>query len=296
MHLHKTSFLRHRLALASAVLLTAAAIPLAPASADTVHIETTFGPGTWTPLATFVATAPDPGFVGTVTTSDVLVNTNSMLEQKFTANFPQSFQVIYAPVMMDNFIHDPAIHGPIGTVNASVKTFSNAAGAQFFGVMRLYIEQSGRLYTLSNLDPNDSFFGFTFDEPDLIRTTSGRVASDFIECTAGVFDVNSHPDFNGAAMRFGFGYSLTSTGLIGDGLLQVAMRFDTAIVRAYTPVPPCLGDLNNDGLINTVDLTILLAAFGDAVIPGTPGDLNNDGLINTMDLTTFLGLFGTACA
>lgn len=59
--------------------------------------------------------------------------------------------------------------------------------------------------------------------------------------------------------------------------------------------PPCPGDLNNDGFINTVDLTLLLANFGQSVLPNTGGDINGDGFVNTVDLTLLLANFGHAC-
>ena len=59
-----------------------------------------------------------------------------------------------------------------------------------------------------------------------------------------------------------------------------------------TPVPPCAGDLNNDGSTNTADLALFLGAFGSTVTPGTGGDLNGDGSVNTADLALFLGAFG----
>jgi uncharacterized membrane protein len=58
---------------------------------------------------------------------------------------------------------------------------------------------------------------------------------------------------------------------------------------------PCPGDLNQDGLINTADLTIFLGNFGKATVPLLGGDLNGSGSVNTADLTQFLGLFGSAC-
>jgi uncharacterized membrane protein len=57
----------------------------------------------------------------------------------------------------------------------------------------------------------------------------------------------------------------------------------------------CPGDLNQDGLINTADLTIFLGNFGKATVPLLGGDLNGSGSVNTADLTQFLGLFGSAC-
>ncbi|MFM9959369.1 MAG: GC-type dockerin domain-anchored protein [Phycisphaerales bacterium] len=59
----------------------------------------------------------------------------------------------------------------------------------------------------------------------------------------------------------------------------------------------CPADFNNDGSVNTPDLTYFLGRFGGTFNP--PGseraDLNADGSVNTADLTRFLGAFGRAC-
>jgi spore coat protein A len=60
--------------------------------------------------------------------------------------------------------------------------------------------------------------------------------------------------------------------------------------------PACKGDLNFDGVVNVLDLTIFLGQFGTVVVPGTGGDLNADGSVNVLDLTIFLGRFGQPCA
>ena len=57
---------------------------------------------------------------------------------------------------------------------------------------------------------------------------------------------------------------------------------------------PCFGDLNNDGIINTADLIILLSVFGCTSECGTP-DLNDDGAVNTADLILLLSVFGQNC-
>ncbi len=59
--------------------------------------------------------------------------------------------------------------------------------------------------------------------------------------------------------------------------------------------PPCLGDLNNTGTIDTADLVYLLGRFGQIPSADEPADLNSDGSVNTADLVRFLGRFGTAC-
>lgn len=59
--------------------------------------------------------------------------------------------------------------------------------------------------------------------------------------------------------------------------------------------PPCFGDHNADGVVNTADLVTMLGRFGQTASPGTPEDLNGDGAINTADLVVLLGWFGTTC-
>ncbi|MBL7941947.1 MAG: PKD domain-containing protein, partial [Flavobacteriales bacterium] len=57
---------------------------------------------------------------------------------------------------------------------------------------------------------------------------------------------------------------------------------------------PCLGDFNNDGVVNTTDLLVFLGEYGCTSGCGA-ADLNNDGVVNTSDLLLFLGAFGTSC-
>ena len=57
----------------------------------------------------------------------------------------------------------------------------------------------------------------------------------------------------------------------------------------------CDGDLNNDHTVNSLDLGVLLAHFGQSVTPHTSGDINGDGLVNSTDLGTLLSNFGNTC-
>jgi hypothetical protein len=49
----------------------------------------------------------------------------------------------------------------------------------------------------------------------------------------------------------------------------------------------CIGDLNNDGTVNAVDLAAMLNAWG-----GAGGDLNGDGATNAADLAALLNAWG----
>jgi len=54
------------------------------------------------------------------------------------------------------------------------------------------------------------------------------------------------------------------------------------------------GDIDGDGVIDTADLTLLLAAWGDCPPPPDecPADLNGDRHVNTFDLLTLLANWG----
>jgi len=50
------------------------------------------------------------------------------------------------------------------------------------------------------------------------------------------------------------------------------------------------GDIDGDGDVDTVDLLLLLAAWGEC--PGCPEDINGDGVVNTVDLLLLLANWG----
>ena len=61
-------------------------------------------------------------------------------------------------------------------------------------------------------------------------------------------------------------------------------------VYGVVPSTGIPGDLNEDGLVNGTDLTILLGSWGDCPSSGACiADLNDDGVVNGTDLTILLG-------
>ncbi|MGP1347667.1 MAG: hypothetical protein ACTS3F_13500 [Phycisphaerales bacterium] len=77
--------------------------------------------------------------------------------------------------------------------------------------------------------------------------------------------------------RFTLGQSYDTTVTGPGGLLE--------------PVDPCPGDLNDDSMVDSDDLAIVLSAFG----AGAGGDLNGDGKTDSDDLGILLGVFGASC-
>lgn len=69
-----------------------------------------------------------------------------------------------------------------------------------------------------------------------------------------------------------------------------------AFLRILASAPPCVGDLNGDGVVDIADLSTLLSNFG-TLSGATPeqGDLNGDGAVDLGDLTLMLSAFGTVC-
>ena len=92
-------------------------------------------------------------------------------------------------------------------------------------------------------------------------------------------------------------YTITAEcrGRGASPMQSVSSKFN--VVLSATPPAPCPADISNpaDRVINTADLIVLLARFGQSVTSGTAGDITGDGLVNTADLFALLGVFGQAC-
>lgn len=72
----------------------------------------------------------------------------------------------------------------------------------------------------------------------------------------------------------------------GIGTKLLVTTEDGEIVEP--PTPPW--DVNKDGVINILDLTLVAANFGETV--PTPADVNGDGVVNILDLTLVASHFG----
>lgn len=58
--------------------------------------------------------------------------------------------------------------------------------------------------------------------------------------------------------------------------------------------PPCVADLNADGSVGPVDLSVLLGSWGmdGSLGTGRPGDLDGDGVVGPQDLAIMLASWG----
>ena len=96
--------------------------------------------------------------------------------------------------------------------------------------------------------------------------------------------------------------------LDGDGDQDIVMTFYSAaevkwveLLEGMQPAP-CLGDLTDDHLVTTADLTEFLAAYGcGSGFEGAPvgpcgaADFDQDGDVSVQDFLTLLGRFGEGC-
>lgn len=79
-----------------------------------------------------------------------------------------------------------------------------------------------------------------------------------------------------------FGHSIA---VCDNTVLVGADGYDLGRGAAYLYDLPLQADINGDGVVNTQDLLMLLAAWGN---PGGPEDINGDGIVDTADLLILL--------
>ncbi|MDZ4824121.1 MAG: hypothetical protein SH856_11735 [Flavobacteriales bacterium] len=86
------------------------------------------------------------------------------------------------------------------------------------------------------------------------------------------------------------GEVITATGVNGNIKITQGFHqpvFETAIT--------CLGDFDNNGVVNVADLLLFSGAFGCVSDCGLQ-DMDGNGSVNVGDLLIFTGVFGNVCA
>ncbi len=91
--------------------------------------------------------------------------------------------------------------------------------------------------------------------------------------------------FNTATRRFsGFAW--------GENIGWINLDDENHAIRAN---PTCLGDVNQDGVVNFADLNLVLSSFNQAGAC-TLGDTNGDGVTDFADLNNVLSFFNATCS
>ncbi|MCB9839071.1 MAG: hypothetical protein H6813_07005 [Phycisphaeraceae bacterium] len=203
-----------------------------------------------------------------------------------------------------------SVHG--GTTSPAPNPLNSATAPAGWGIIPgvTYGSMTGLALHGGFLDGDDSvvlqggtFLTVTFDQPQLgvgmrlIDGTGNVPYHDIVTYFHGAtelgvqqFDLPPASDaFTGwqdAAIGI-TSITVTSTGTGFSGLSSI-----DNVMFGVVVVPSCPGDLNNDGVIDTADLGILLGDFGTT---SALSDLNNDGVVDTADLGILLGVFSTPC-
>jgi hypothetical protein len=91
---------------------------------------------------------------------------------------------------------------------------------------------------------------------------------------------------DGAPLGFGYSVSLDDTAYLAGAPYENISGSESGCAYVFTLIDPLFADLNADGAVNSLDLGILLGAWG---VAGGPADLNGDGLVDPADLALMLG-------
>jgi len=189
-------------------------------------------------------------------------------------------------VATDEFIaYNGAIVVREGDVLDGVQLTSSAA------LQAVSINNGGQVAHLWTISGGDELL-FLGVGPSL-GTSSTLLAriGDLVDTDGDTFYDAEIVDFNASGI-IGPGLDLADDGFIYFEVdlsdLDTAVEVE-AIVRL--DLGSCVGDLNLDGFVNTIDFLALLAAWGPN--PGNPADLNNDGVVDTIDFLALLANWGS---
>jgi hypothetical protein len=85
----------------------------------------------------------------------------------------------------------------------------------------------------------------------------------------------------------------SSSDLVGSGAFQQSGSSDLLATITLEVLPSCAADITRNGLVDGVDLAIILATWGtNGNKGGVNSDVNGDGIVNGTDLATVLGTWG----
>jgi hypothetical protein len=92
--------------------------------------------------------------------------------------------------------------------------------------------------------------------------------------------------------------TLVSWGYNGNGERNVpSVRVDSIVVGIYHGIglvaDPCPGDITNNGVVDAIDLAVILTSWGTAGGGEFDADANRDGMVDAQDLALVLGSWGS---
>lgn len=135
----------------------------------------------------------------------------------------------------------------------------------------------GEVFCIGNISAGQCGFG-PLDLGITGRVSAGYYHNLFLSCNdAPTCETSSEVSWEAVAGATYFIRVGSPTGERGIATLDVSMT-----------APPCPGDLNGNGTVDSADLTALLAAWGTG-----GSDLDGDGLVGPTDLAILLGQWGT---
>lgn len=93
---------------------------------------------------------------------------------------------------------------------------------------------------------------------------------------------------SGETVTFAFGTPFA--GLSASGMLSVGWLHHHGVAAVGDSCP---ADLDNDGMVATSDLLLLLADFG--CVSNCSSDISGDGIVSSSDLLVLLAAYGDFC-
>jgi len=120
-----------------------------------------------------------------------------------------------------------------------------------------------------------------------VRDNEGQFRSEIV-IDLPVWDAGTEPGSNfstsGTAVEGGVIHLLPNAAAIFGGSAPIARM-------TLTRLTPLTGDLNDDGVVDTADLGLLIAFFGTN---NPAADINGDSIVDTADLGLLIANFGAS--
>ena len=128
------------------------------------------------------------------------------------------------------------------------------------------------------------------------RTNGSHTVTSGTACTPGAYDgLSLNANLNSVTPTFEVVLpSDLAEGNLGYfcNIASHCASFGMQASLTIVATAPCIGDLNDDGIVSGADLGLMLGAWGACGKGPCIADLNDDGLVNGADLGLLLGAWG----